>query len=107
MARIPTSPAPRPARNVNVVLDMFIGAHYLERGCGLYEWMRASALYLEFPLKMEEEDLTCGTPLDHFAESEELSSIVSTLPHVCGELRLSENATEKFTSTCTDLYSCS
>ena len=45
----------------------------------------------------EEEDLTCGTPLDHFAESKELSSIVSTLPQVCGELRPSENAIEKFT----------
>ena len=47
----------------------------------------------------EEADVTCGTPLDHFAESKELSSIVSTLPHVCGELRPSENATEKFIGT--------
>ena len=52
---------------------------------------------------MEEEGLTCGTPLDHFAESKELSSIVSTLPHVCGELRPSENAIEKFTGKS---YSC-
>ena len=64
--------------------------------------VNGSALLLELSLKMEEdEDLTCGTPLDHFAESEELSSIVSTLPHVCGELRSSENAIERFTGTCT------
>ncbi len=49
---------------------------------------------------MEEEGpVTCGTPLDHFAESKELSSIVSTLPNVCGELRPSENTIEKFTGT--------
>ena len=47
----------------------------------------------------EEEDITRGTPLDHFAESEELSSIISTLPQVCGELRPSENAIERFTGT--------
>ena len=51
-------------------------------------------------MELEEEGgLTCGTPLDHFAECEELSAIVSSLPHVCEELRPSENATEKFTST--------
>ena len=44
-----------------------------------------------------EEDITCGTRLDHFAESEELSAIVSRLPDVCGEMRPSENAVEKFT----------
>lgn len=47
----------------------------------------------------EEEDITRGTPLDHFAESEELSAIISTLPQVCGELRPSENAIERFTGT--------
>lgn len=44
-----------------------------------------------------EDDLTCGTRLDHFAENEELVSIISTLPQVCGEMRPSENAIEKFT----------
>lgn len=54
---------------------------------------------------MEEgEDITRGTPLDHFAESEELLSIVSTLPQVCGEMRASENAIERFTGTHTMSY---
>lgn len=49
-----------------------------------------------------EEEKGAVAPLYHFVESnaEELSSIVSSLPHVCGELRPSEKATEKFTGIC-------
>lgn len=45
-----------------------------------------------------EDCISHGTHLDHFAESEELLSVVSMLPVVCGEMRPTENAVEKFTS---------
>ena len=51
---------------------------------------------METPLQAE-YDLTCGSRLDHFAENEELISIISTLPQVCGDMRPSENAIESFT----------
>lgn len=39
-----------------------------------------------------------GTVLDHFAESEELLSLVAALPHVYEELRSREKSEERFTS---------
>lgn len=41
--------------------------------------------------------VTRGTVLDHCAESEELVSLVSALPQVCGELRDREASEERFT----------
>lgn len=41
--------------------------------------------------------LACGTVLDHFTESEELLSLVNTLPHVYMELRSREKSEERFT----------
>ena len=46
----------------------------------------------------EQEALVSGTALDHFAESEELQSLVSTLPQVYNELRSRERSEERFTS---------
>lgn len=39
-----------------------------------------------------------GSALDHFAESEELMSLVSSLPQVYSELRSREKSEERFTS---------
>lgn len=44
------------------------------------------------------EALASGTALDHFAESEELLSLVSSLPQVYSELRSREKSEERFTS---------
>lgn len=46
----------------------------------------------------EPEAIVSGTALDHFAESEELLSLVSTLPQVYDELRGRERSEERFTS---------
>ena len=40
---------------------------------------------------------TCGASLDHFAENAELSSLISSLPHVCDKLRTLEASQERFT----------
>lgn len=46
---------------------------------------------------MEEENLTFGTALDHFAESEELRSLVDALPHICQDTIALEASHERFT----------
>lgn len=46
----------------------------------------------------ERKALACGSALDHFAESEELLCLVTSLPHVCGELRNREKSEERFIS---------
>ena len=43
-----------------------------------------------------EEAVTCGTVLDHCIENAELTSLVTTLPQVCRELRSREAADERF-----------
>lgn len=48
--------------------------------------------------------LASGTALDHFAESEELLSLVSTLPEVYSELRSRERSEERFTSETKPLF---
>ncbi len=46
---------------------------------------------------MDEEALTFGTALDHFAESEELRSLIDTLPHICQDFTALETSHERFT----------
>jgi len=53
---------------------------------------------------MEEESsctaaLTFGTYLDHFAESEEVFSLVAALPEVCKDLRSRETSRQRFKGT--------
>ena len=60
---------------------------------------------------MAEEDgvcaaLTFGTLLDHFAESEEVFSLVDALPEVCNDLRARENAHQRFTGRLRWLLFC-
>jgi hypothetical protein len=49
------------------------------------------------------EALLRGTALDHFAESEELLSLVRSLPQVYHELRSREKSEERFTSKTAEL----
>jgi len=46
---------------------------------------------------MEDAAVSCGTVLDHFAESEELTSLVETLPHICSDQIALEASQERFT----------
>ncbi len=62
---------------------------------------------LDFLITIAEEDqgedhgvtaaLTCGTLLDHFVESDEVFSIVASLPEVCADLRARETSQQRFT----------
>lgn len=45
----------------------------------------------------EDASVSFGTVLDHFAESEELSSLVDALPHVCSDQIALEASQERFT----------
>lgn len=47
-----------------------------------------------------------GTVLDHFAESEELTSLVDTLPHICREPIALEASQERFTGECACMHKC-
>ena len=45
----------------------------------------------------EDASVSFGTVLDHFAESEELSSLVDALPHICSDQIALEASQERFT----------
>lgn len=45
----------------------------------------------------EGASVSFGTVLDHFAESEELSSLVDALPHICSDQIALEASQERFT----------
>ena len=47
----------------------------------------------------EDAAVSFGTVLDHFAESGELTSLVETLPHICGDQIALEASQERFTGT--------
>lgn len=60
----------------------------------------AASSSMEVARSMEEEASAAvvhGTVLDHFAESEELMSLVTALPLVSEELRSREKSEERFT----------
>jgi len=46
---------------------------------------------------MDDAAVSFGTVLDHFAESEELTSLVETLPHICSDQIALEASQERFT----------
>ena len=46
---------------------------------------------------MEETAVSYGTVLDHFAENEELHSILDALPHICGDQISLEASQERIT----------
>ena len=44
----------------------------------------------------EDECVTCGSAFDHFAESEELFSIIDALPLSCKDLSTRESSQQRF-----------
>ena len=57
----------------------------------------------------EDASVSFGTVLDHFAETEELSSLVDALPHICSDQIALEASQERFTGENHNLisHSCS
>ena len=47
--------------------------------------------------------MSFGTALDHFAESEELRSLVDTLPHICSNIIALEASQERVTGVAINL----
>lgn len=46
--------------------------------------------------EQEDECVTCGSAFDHFAESEELFSLIDALPLSCKELSTREGSQQRF-----------
>lgn len=52
----------------------------------------------------EGRTVSFGTVYDHFSESEELSSLVDTLPHICHDQIAMEASQERFTGQPSDFF---